>query len=201
MSFRIVGLSGPAQAGKTTTALYLAEKHNFQRTAFANLLRRTAIVMYPWLDWMLRQSEYDKRKEIVDSKLGITPRKVLQLLGTEVGRNIWPDTWVDGVRREIEAAQDENFDGLAIEDVRFPNEVEMVRELDGQLWSIRRPEAGGEVGVTGHESEAYATEFHKMADHWIVNNATFNYLYGQIDSIIDFGVNAAVIDKDLTSIQ
>ena len=201
MSFKIVGLSGPAQAGKTTTALYLVSKHNFQRTAFANLLRRTAVVMYPWLDWMLRQSEYDKRKEIVDPKLGITPRKVLQLLGTEVGRNIWPDTWVDGVRREIEAAQNDNFDGLAIEDVRFPNEVEMVRELDGQLWSIRRPEAEGLVGVTGHESEAYATEFHKMADHRIINNATFNYLHGQIDSIIDFGVNAAVIDKDLTSVQ
>lgn len=157
--------------------------------------------MYPWLDWMLRQSEYDKRKEIIDPKLGITPRKVLQLLGTEVGRNIWPDTWVDGVRREIEEAQNENFDGLAIEDVRFPNEVDMVREMDGQLWAITRPEAGGRVGVEGHESEAYAGELHKLADHRLVNNATFNYLYGQIDSILGFGANTAVIDRDLTHIE
>lgn len=194
MTFTVIGLSGPAQAGKTTTALYLAREHNFQRTAFANLLRRTAIVMYPWLDWMLRQSEYDKRKEIVDPKLGITPRKVLQLLGTEVGRNIWPDTWVDGVRREIESAQDANFDGLAIEDVRFPNEVEMVQELGGQLWAIRRPSSEVEVGVAGHASEAHAEEFRKTADHRLVNNKTFHYLYGQIDSIIQFNQNAVIID-------
>ncbi len=180
--FRVIGLSGPARAGKSTTSRYLADAYNLQRTAFANLLREVAVLMYPWLDWMLDSEQYDAKKEIVDPKLGITPRKVLQLLGTEVGRNIWADTWVDAVRREIHEASALGLPGIVIDDVRFPNEAQMLEEIhDGQLWAIQRPGAGGQVGVAGHASEAYAEELASTADVLLVNDGSFQHLFNQVE--------------------
>lgn len=78
----------------------------------------------------------------------ITPRHVLQTLGTEVGRAINPDVWVDHM---LEKTRDPDV-LYACTDVRFENEMRAIRKA-GQLWWLTRPGAGlkGEAGV--HPSE------------------------------------------------
>lgn len=188
MSFRVIGISGSAKAGKSTTAQHLADHHGFHKTAFASLLRKTAILLYPWLEWMKDPVLYEMHKGDIDPKLGITIRKLLQLLGTEVGRWLWSDTWVDAVRREIENEKRlARYQGLVVDDVRFPNEVAMiVGEWGGELWAIQRPGLSAPVGgVKDHVSEAHAEEFQTLANHVIVNDGSFEDLYEAVDDVLD----------------
>lgn len=81
-------------------------------------------------------------------QLPLTPRHVLQTLGTEVGRAINPDVWVNHMLEKTRAP-----DVLYVcTDVRFENEMRAIRKA-GQLWWLTRPGAGlkGEAGI--HSSE------------------------------------------------
>lgn len=179
--FKVVGICGKAFAGKTTSADYLTENYGFEKTAYAKLLKETAMNLYPW---MTDEQIYGSMKEVVDTKLGITPRRMLQLLGTEIGRLIWKDTWIDSVKREISDTEGYGFFfGMVVDDVRFPNEVDAIKEIGGQIWVIKRPESGTSVGE-GHESEAHAEAFEEVADHILDNDADFDSLHSQIDSIL-----------------
>lgn len=206
---RVIGICGKAFAGKTTSANYLVKNEEFYKTAFAKLLKETAKMLYPW---MTDEQIYGSLKEVVDTKLGINPRRMLQLLGTEIGRLIWQDTWIDGIKREVENLQNLREDilvpdstipgmtyfptlggltamdiaelrGIVVDDVRFPNEVDSIKNIGGEIWVVVRPESGTSVGG-GHESEAHAEAFEKIADHILINDSDFDGLYSQIDSIL-----------------
>ena len=66
----------------------------------------------------------------------ITPRLVLQLFGTDCMRNGFYDgVWVSMVKKTILENPDANY---VIPDVRFPNEIQMVQSIGGQVWQVRR---------------------------------------------------------------
>lgn len=92
----------------------------------------------------------------IDSCTWMSPRKFQQLLGTEVGRAIDPDIWVNYLRN-----QDRN---LIIPDVRFDNEL-----VDFNILITRHPVPCG----TLHSSEVFAAEL-QMSDE--------SYLY--VDEVI-----------------
>jgi len=57
---------------------------------------------------------------------------------------------------------------LVIPDVRFPNEMDFVREYGGECWLVKRP---GYKDVTGHESEKMAGQ-EDTWDRVILNQGT-----------------------------
>jgi hypothetical protein len=66
----------------------------------------------------------------------ITPRSVLQYMGTEVMRqNFHDDIWVAC----MEKFYAENGPHIVISDVRFPNEIAAIRRLGGKIWHVYRP--------------------------------------------------------------
>jgi hypothetical protein len=114
----------------------------------------------------------------------LTPRKMLQTLGTEWGRAMSKDMWINyaktaalkllsgGYRydRRHGLIADENEVGPAfaiITDGRFRNELVSVLTLGGQTWKIASPQADGKAaeaaGVVGHKSE---TEQRQIPDHF-----------------------------------
>ena len=65
----------------------------------------------------------------------ITPRLVLQLFGTDCLRNGFYDgVWVSLLKKHIL----DNPGDYVVPDVRFRNEQNMIRELGGKVWQIKR---------------------------------------------------------------
>lgn len=94
----ILALTGPAGCGKSTAAAYLAEAHGFARVRFAGPLKAMvraflAEVGAPSTE-IERMIEGD-RKEVAAAELsGCTPRRFMQALGTEFGRDtIHAELW------------------------------------------------------------------------------------------------------------
>lgn len=57
-----------------------------------------------------------------------SPRTILQRLGTEWGRKVWDEVWLDAVRRTVAADLSARY---VIPDCRFPNEAQYLKERLG----------------------------------------------------------------------
>ena len=133
---RIIGLYSPAPGCGKTTAANLFVEH--ERVSFAAPLKRAVWNMLNDLGLEgFRYAYVDK--EAIIPELGVSARHMMQTLGTEWGRAcIHPDFWVMIARAEAQRIlADGGF--VVIDDVRFPNETAMIRDLGGELWRIERP--------------------------------------------------------------
>jgi hypothetical protein len=87
---------------------------------------------------------YDaKIKEEVDDYWGISPREMLQKLGTEGMRALFgKDFWIRSMMRSIECLKaqyaDENVT-VIVSDVRFPEECDAIKSQGGLVIRIERP--------------------------------------------------------------
>jgi len=131
----LIGLCGPAGAGKNTVAELLADGL-FRQVAFADPLYQciSTITGLP-----VSQLQDRAVKEAVIPWLGKSPRQMLQSLGTEWGREmIHPEIWI---RITLERVQDDLAAGrgVVITDVRFDNEAAAVVAAGGEVWKVTRP--------------------------------------------------------------
>lgn len=81
-------------------------------------------------------------------KIAKTPRRVLQYFGTEYVRSVKDSFWVDRVIDKINAIGKK----CLVADMRFPNEVEALREINATLIRVQRPDLKSDGDV--HDSEA-----------------------------------------------
>ena len=189
----IIGLCGLIGSGKNTAAEYLMKEYGFISVSFAETLKDAAACIFGWDRDMLEGSTKEAReaREVKDKwwseRLGfdVSPRYMLQFMGTEVMRdNLHPEIWALATEKRIL-----DFDGPAdfvISDVRFPNEVDMIRRLYGRVWHIQRgplPEWFGKNPEHIHASEtAWNNEFF---DATIYNDGRIDQLYGTVDVLLD----------------
>ncbi len=169
---KIIGIIGLAGSGKTIVAKHLAENYGYTRTRFAEPLKK---MLKHGIG--LTDEEVDGRlkEEPMERFNGMTPRYMMQTLGTEWGRrwlygNIWVDAWRDLTTK---------IDGpVAVDDVRFPNEAEAVHELGGVLWRVHRPG----VEIIQHPSELAMQGIKE--DHYIMNSTTISALLRSVDALM-----------------
>jgi len=154
------------------------------------------------------QSSYEKafeRKKTVwqdgstIKEIQLTPRMILQLIGTEGGRDlIHPDIWVNALYSEyVSEGERLGFtkydardikEGFAkkpnwiITDSRFPNDVKRTREMGGVLVRVNRAECEGRKNE--HFSETALDNFDEW-DHVIENNGTIKELIEQVRTILE----------------
>lgn len=149
----IIGIHGPLNGGKDTVAniIQMMYPQKFGRYAFAKPLKDALKVMLGFSDIQL---EDRKLKEEVDPFWGFTPRKAMQLLGTEFGRDMLSkDIWIKRAELEI-SRNSQHSRGTIITDVRFENEVEWLRSRDDAvLIYIVAPDVVRDERYT-HASEA-----------------------------------------------
>jgi len=133
---KLIGLYSTAPGcGKTTAANLLIEH---QRVSFAAPLKRAVWNMLNDLGLEGFRYVYTDKEAIIP-ELGVSARHMMQTLGTEWGRAcIHPDFWVMIARVETQRIIT-NGGCVVIDDVRFPNEAAMIRNLGGELWRIDRP--------------------------------------------------------------
>lgn len=153
----VIGLCGPARAGKDTTASLIAEEYDGKviRQGFADKLKLSfARIVKPECDlqWALDFCNTFKvgGAASFNDPTGVatvTGRQALQRYGTEAHRDVFgEDFWLDAVVPEGRS----DCDLLVIPDLRFPNEAERVLERGGEVWRVNRPDADP---VEGHASE------------------------------------------------
>lgn len=130
MNLKFIGIAGPMLSGKSTAAGVLAKRYNAEIIPFAAPLKAFA----KQLGWNGKKDERGRR--------------LLQLLGTECGRQcIDPDIWV---KQWIHYIETQTFASVIIaDDVRFENEATKIRELGGKIIHLDRP--GYDLGP--HASE------------------------------------------------
>lgn len=139
----IIGLVGLISSGKGTVGDMLV-KQGYKQDSFASSLKDSAASIFNWDRELLEGSTKESRawREEVDTwwadRLnipGFSPRKALQLLGTEVFReNFHTDIWY----LSMEARLRNNNSDIVITDTRFGNEINMVRNLGGKIVRVKR---------------------------------------------------------------
>jgi len=144
----IIGLCGLKQAGKSTVSRALSTE-GLKPCAFADPIKDMLHAI--GLTW---DELYGGDKECANETLcGNTPRFAMQTLGTEWGRQMMGnDIWVNVMRNKLKILKS-HTKGVVIEDVRFPNEVALIREARGVLWWIERPSLEHAAGRDEHISE------------------------------------------------
>ena len=176
----LIGFTGRAGSGKTTAADVLLRNHkNCLKMSFASPLKAAArelIASVRPKEHPITPAEYLTSRDLKDAPIpflaDITPRRLMQTLGTEWGRNtIHPDFWVVILAQKIERLLGHSYRQgtirlqAVIDDVRFGNEAEMIRAYGGTIVRIERPDL---PHVEAHASETLDFE----ADYTFVNDGT-----------------------------
>lgn len=179
---RLVGFCGLAGSGKDTSADILVKHANFVKIALADPLKRVCKDIFAFSDDQLwgpseNRNAPDRRyfrgrhlDQDTHVDMFLTPRHALQQLGTEWGRNCYPDVWIDYALRTaselmergleyypdrgltVERAE-KPFGGVVFSDIRFRNEVSAIRSAGGKVIRLLRGGLQGSASLHASESE------------------------------------------------
>lgn len=131
-----VALCGNKGVGKSTFAHKVFGEH--MKWSFAQPLRD----MLNHLPLPEHALTHDK-EEPIEFLGGVTGRKLLQTLGTDWGRELFPPIWVECMRHKIkmhiyDSVRGLPVRGIVVDDLRFDNEAEMLQMEGFQIWKIIR---------------------------------------------------------------
>jgi hypothetical protein len=189
----IIGIVGLIGSGKGTVADILVKEHDFKKISFADALKDGVAAMFSWPRHLLEGDTVESREwretpnKFWTQETGkdITPRLVLQLVGTECMRGGFYDgIWVSLVKKKLLTYHQENW---VIPDTRFPNEIDMIHSLGGKIWRIKRGEDPTWFGTDNKPEELHPSEFEwtrSKFDTVITNNENFSELEEKVKSLI-----------------
>ena len=160
----LIGVAGRARSGKDTVANFIVAAIGGYRYSFADPIR--AMLVPLGVD--MSDPYWQARKEEPIPALGVSPRRMMQTLGTEWGRQlINPDLWLIMAHQRLL----QNGPGMVISDVRFDNEAAWIRKHGGLIIHVIRPDA---KIVEAHASED-SIEM-QASDAQLLNNGTLEEL-------------------------
>ena len=168
-----IGFIGKMRSGKDTAAEYLCSKYSDSFIyKFADPLYDIERAIFSIAHVPIPE---DKTKR----------RRLLQFLGTEWGREtIDPDIWINIMAHRLQSARD--WENIFVTDVRFPNEVAVLKENGFKIFKIIRPDSEREkFGAThqSHLSETALDTFDEV-DGIIENDGNLVNFYEKIDKAI-----------------
>ena len=180
-----IALCGNKQSGKDTIADYLIEKHGFIKYSFAEPVKKISKVLFSLSDNQLNGNY----KEIKDERWNLSPREIMQRLGTEFGQyyiyKLFPELkgkikekelWLEPFKSFLEQNKGKK---IVIADLRFKHEYEFLKSY---LFNIIKVERNTNL-VDLHPSE---NEFKYFKSDFIINNNKSKIeLYNKIDTIIE----------------
>ncbi len=153
MSKNIIAICGFLGSGKNTAGDYFIEKEVYFTDSFASPLKDCVSAVFGWdrdmlegltkesRDWREQPDEWwEKRLDWKNNPLAakyprLTPRRALQIWGTEViRRNFDNDIWVASLERRLENVDNDTV----ITDARFPNEFDIIRRMGGKIIRIKK---------------------------------------------------------------
>ena len=189
----IIGICGLIGSGKGTVADILVENHNFHKLSFADKLKDGVASVFGWDRDMLEGDTdrsriwREKADDFWSNETGkeVTPRLVLQLFGTDCMRNGFFDgIWVSLVKQKILENPDTNW---VIPDVRFPNEVQMIQSVYGEVWQVRRGELPNWF-LEKRDKNIEPSDVHASEWAWIDKDSAFEQIIqndGSLEELLE----------------
>jgi len=191
----LIGLGGRLRSGKDAIADHLVAQHGFVKLGMSDALHEAMLAIDPIINagsfgrddsvFTVRYSEAIEDLGYVEAKKIPEVRRLLQKLGTEVGRNmIGEDTWADLMERKTDALRAEGKK-VVVTGVRFPNELALfLGQHDAiALWVNRPGVEAPSTGATAHASENSVDESDFA---WAIDNdGTLEQLYEKVDFIVN----------------
>ncbi len=200
----IIAICGLHGAGKDTIGDYLVGVRGFKKMSFADALKDAVAAIFGWdrdaLNGLTPETRAwrESPDEFWSQALGtiVTPRVILQMVGTHLFRdNFHRDIWMLTIKRRlVDLVEGQN---VVITDCRFPNEMEMLREMGARIIHVYRDATtpqwfydykygsltdGDLINGGIHLSEfLWILESHH---HAIENNGTIENLYSNVDRFL-----------------
>ena len=196
----IIGFAGRLKSGKSELAK-ICEKNGYQKLYFALPLKQLCaeildisvkelnkaknenipIELTMEDDICLILSEetnipLDITKDMCNGKYLHTVRDMLQFIGTDYIRQYNKDWHVNKIKAMI--SDDTNY---VIDDVRFPNEKQMIEDLGGDVWFVTRTTLDN---ISNHTSETSIT-WKQCWNRIIVNDSTLSNLQFKWEIFMD----------------
>lgn len=178
----LIGLCGAAGSGKGEVAGRLVQSMGFLELAFADpLYAAVAAITGKPVEWLKDRVHKERPLPWCGGK---SPRELLQLMGTEFGREmVHEDIWAMRTMRAVVESRAAGLRGVVITDVRFDNESVAIREEGGVILEVVRPGYGCLSGSTAsHASEAGISREHILAT--ITNQGSIDDLWASVDEVI-----------------
>ena len=200
---RLVGLCGAKGSGKSTVAAHLCRAHGYEEVTFAGPLKAICGIVFDLSPEQLDGS----LKEALDPRLGVSPREILQAVGTELFRVALPEAlpglhlrggdpredaprvspWIHAACVRVRELM-EGGKRVVISDARFPDEIEALRRLGAFVVRIDRPSRADSVIRFGqHASERGIPD--AMCDRLYVNESALDELPERFDRLLSAARN------------
>lgn len=205
----LLGLCGLAGAGKDTAADVLVRDHGYAKVSLADPMKRAVASWFGW-DVARLWGPSENRNAPDPAWNGLSARRALQFLGTEIGRELARDVWIRYAIRTARTLLEEpetsytktagvSFEtyrrgtlldigthGVAIPDVRFENELAAIHEAGGRVIRIVRSSAGLSGATAAHTSETEQAGISDSAfDGVIYNDGTLDDLARAIGAFVE----------------
>lgn len=185
----MIGLGGYSCSGKDAVADILVRDHGFHKTYMSKPLEQALLTLDPIVECrygtkadsreVIKYSELHSEVGYEKSKKNFEVRRLLQVLGTEIGRKMFgKDCWVNLVFGEIEEWLQDGQD-VVVTGIRYHNELQATRDWDGYSLWVDRP---GVQAVNSHSSD---------------NSLKMEEFSGVIDNSGDLDDLAHLISSDL----
>lgn len=176
LAFGYRRMRGKDTAGKMAAELLQLGGRKVRMDSFGRSLKEACRVIFG-----LTEEQTDgELRGVVDAFWGLTPRAILQRVGTELFRERFDsDIWASVVERRLLADPETD---VVITDLRFPNEADMVKSVGGLVIRVDRS-VPFEHPIDNHRSETSMATY----EHWnhvIDNGGTLEQLRQQVDAIV-----------------
>lgn len=179
----LIGICGEMRHGKTTICDMLKAHYEFTEYAFAHPLKEGCKVLFSLSD----EQVYGDMKEVVDIRWGATPRYILQQVGTDMFReklkiylseiHVESTLWIANFLRWFR--QNPQYSNVAVSDVRFKDEAQVIKSTGGKLIKVIRPSLMKKSGTpVVHKSEVDQNSIE--CDQIIYNNGTLDELFNKL---------------------
>lgn len=163
-----VGITGYATSGKDVIADVLVAHYGFVKIGMSDALNNYLRILNPVVSLELRYDEAVSTHGYVEAKARYPEvRRLLQVMGTEVGRSIDSDMWVKELNKLASEHQ-----RVVTTGIRFPNEYADLT----CLIAVERPGVGP---LNDHPSENI-DDIINQSDYYFHNNGTIKHLQDDI---------------------
>ncbi len=170
---KVILISGKAQHGKDTSAIYLKEVLELEGkrvliTHYGDLVKFICEKYFGW------DGQKDERG-----------RTLLQFVGTDIVRKQKPDFWVDFVCDVLQLFYDQ-WDRVIIPDCRFPNEIECFADKGFDVMHVRVIRPNFDNGLTPEQQQHLSETAldNSVPDLEFINDGSLGDLRSKIFSMV-----------------
>lgn len=187
-----IAFSGKANSGKDTVVKFfeknfkkISKSNKVKSVALADPIKEVVRIMFPKTKRSILYGPSKNRMELVPGAFfegqPLTYRKLLQHLGTEVGREYKKTIWLDVMDYKIEKAEKDGVDLFIIKDCRFVNEFLHLKNAGCLMIRVKRDEQL----VMRHVSEIEQESIMDSEFNYIINNnSTLGNLNSNVEAIV-----------------